>query len=381
MPPSKQTAELTFGLQALIYRIRQLIKERRGYSKTKARELAKLLRESRDDFARVKTEDIIANDDLIAALEIIELHCEQLLVRANMLDHLAFGQKRKSRTMRRGKSDSSTANKDGSASGLWRILGFGKDARKQRPGEDDAAGIGGRPASNAGRSSERLEVVRSSDSAPGGTVTPPDAGPPDCYIEPELDRAAAVIFFSYPRLPRDIQGLPELRAKLVQRWGTEFAARAQEENNPPVELPQELVDALRVQKAPAGLVEKYLKEIARSHGISWQQDSENGDDEHSPSEDNNNNNKSNNNNSGGSIGHTKKRHESSADGSTPLRHTQSEVAPATTPSETFKDSEASPGVISQSYPPAAPTGESLERSKTGIPQVDELARRFAALKR
>ncbi|EFE32998.1 uncharacterized protein ARB_00085 [Trichophyton benhamiae CBS 112371] len=342
MPLPKQTA--------LVFRLRQLKKERQGYSKAKHRELAKLLKEGREDFARIKTEDVISNDNLIAALEVLELHCEQLQVRANILDHLAFGQKKNKTPVRhRGKAqrDARLKNSAGGAKagshpagegtkptsgggwGIWNLFGFSSTptSSSQQLAE-----------SLPGRSPDEPVVQTEGND---GDVTEQQY---EVYIDPELDRSAAVVFYCYARIPRDVPGLLEVKNKLSLRWGSDFVSRAQDDDDLPVELPEILLDRLRVRKAPESLVESYLTEIARSHGIPYgdiiiDEEQEAGisiNDAH-PAETKNGEARSTQGASGGSE----------------ARSEASNTAAA-------KDTASKLG---------------------GIPEVDELARRFAALKK
>ncbi|EEP82331.1 predicted protein [Uncinocarpus reesii 1704] len=379
MPLPKQTTDLTLALQALIYRIRQLIRERRGYSKAKARELAKLLKDGREDFARIKTEEVIANDNLIAALEIIELHCEQLHVRVNILDHIAFGQNRKGKApavRRRGNHPGSGRVAPGPAAGegksgnggwgLWKFLGLGAGSQGQAP--DDA---GRQPTEDPGLAKHNVGdgVVKGGDQTHKELELEPEPEPePEVFIEPELDRAAAVIFYSYPRLPRDIAGLPELRVKLIQRWGNDFASRVQDDDEPPVELPEELVERLRVQRASPVLVEKYLKEIARSHGIRWHQD----EDEDDGDDDDQGQAVENNQLPEIAGKDPASRADAQAADDRGKRSPPGDVKGVETPSSTAADI----------LPLESRTSEPHESTVGGgIPEVDELAKRFAALKR
>ncbi|EFQ98576.1 DUF292 domain containing protein [Nannizzia gypsea CBS 118893] len=349
MPLPKQTQDLIFALQALVFRLRQLKKERQGYSKAKHRELAKLLKEGREDFARIKTEDVISNDNLIAALEVLELHCEQLQVRANILDHLAFGQKKnKTPARHRGKGKQDTRPRNSAGGG--------------RAGSHPA-GEGSKPASGGGwgiwnlfgfSSTSAASSQHVADSQPGQSSDEPaphaegydEDGTEqqyEVYIDPELDRSAAVVFYSYARIPRDIPGLLEVKNKLALRWGADFVSRAQDDDDLPVELPEVLLDRLRVRKAPESLVESYLTEIARSHGIPYgdvdiaeQQETE--------------------------------QEGTSTNGACPAETKQGEGQPTQRPSVGSEASNAA--------------GVKDTASKLGgIPEVDELARRFAALKK
>lgn len=177
---------------------------------------------------------------------------------------------------------------------------------------------------------------------------------PETFIEPELDRCAAIIFYAYQRLPRDVPGLPELRSKLILRWGNDFANRTQEDDSP-IEIPDELVERLQVRRPPATLVEMYLKEIARSHGIPWHQE----DDEEADG--------------------------SGESGDTPQKQGQGDPPKysANDPSSlqgrtTRNDITPSPSLEDKMQPG---TSTEAEERDGGIPEIDELAKRFAALKR
>ncbi|PGG95258.1 hypothetical protein AJ79_10158 [Helicocarpus griseus UAMH5409] len=398
MPVPKQTTELIFSLRALIYRIRQLKKERHGYSKAKHRELAKLLKEGRDDLARIKTEDVIGNDNVIAALEILELYCEQLHVRANILDHIALGQKRGAGPRRRleGRSSSSQGNNASAGGGgggggagaggwgIWRALGFGS-SQPQPHAQATTPPL--RPSSRDKdtRTEEQSKDQQQSQQEPPSPPQPEK----DVYLDPDLDKAAAVIFYCYIRLPRDIPGLPELRTKLIQRWGNDFATKAQEAD-PSIPIPEELIDRLKVQNPPESLVENYLKEIARAHGVSWHEEEEEeggkgngGEKEGTISADERGGSLAKENDGYKVSGLDGSRKEASVQdrhvhvqaghdkqpssvGIAPPGRGPTDLAPSNSPSPN-PQAEAPPTLV--------------ETKGGGIPEVDELAQRFAALKK
>lgn len=319
---------------------------------------------------------MIANDNLIAALEILELHCEQLQVRANILDHIAFGQKKKKTTKRqpptqarynartaghvRSKSSSSggvantAAGGGGDGWGIWKLFGFSSTAppqQQQRRRQDQEQS--GKQHQRA-RSPHAIqqqeeeegeeereeqtqdEIKNDNEPAIDDTADLYD----EIYIDPELDLSAAVVFYSHHRIPRDVPGLPEVRNKLALRWGNDFATRAQDDDEPPVKLPEELTDRLRVRKAPVLLVEGYLKEIARSHKIPFRGvNDEDDDDEEEVVE----------------------LEEDKEGGGLSLQPDTSQL-----------------GTKPESHNPSS-TGS--EGRSGGIPEMDELARRFAALKK
>ncbi|KAM5429413.1 Vacuolar protein sorting-associated protein ist1 [Microsporum canis] len=350
MPLPKQTQDLIFALQALVFRLRQLKKERQGYSKAKHRELARLLKEGREDFARIKTEDVISNDNLIAALEVLELHCEQLQVRANILDHLAFGQKKnktparhKGRTAREvrskgspggGKTGEGTKPATGSGWGIWNLFGFSSTSSSSPAAAPQQAVD--RP------SSQQLDQhLDGSDAQTERKDEENTEKQYDVYLDPELDRSAAVVFYSYARIPRDVPGLLEVKNKLALRWGSDFASRAQDDDDLPVELPEILLDRLRVRKAPESLVESYLNEIARSHGIPY-----------------------------GDVDINEQQETEQEETSTNARPVEDKQVEG--PSG---DSNARPEANTST------AAKEIASKLGGIPEVDELARRFAALKK
>ncbi|KAI5308678.1 hypothetical protein KEM55_005126, partial [Ascosphaera atra] len=138
-----------------------------------------------------------------------------------------------------------------------------------------------------------------------------------------------------------------LRAKLVHRWGNEFALKAQEGDPSIVEIPRDLIERLRLEKPPESLIDSYLREIARSHripyhGETWEEEEEEvrgGDGKEAAGS------------TGGGSQDSKGHATGSGNG---------------------QDSSGS----------GAPEGEGKQSSpEGGVPGVDELARRFAALKR
>ncbi|KAI5291403.1 hypothetical protein KEM54_004938 [Ascosphaera aggregata] len=351
MPQPKQTTELIFSLRALIYRLRQLTKERRGYSKAKHRELAKLLRDGQEGLARIKAEDVIANDNLIIALEILELHCERLHVRANILDHLVaqkgsrgkYSPKRRPTTPQRqppakqashARSSSSSSSSQSGGWSLGRLFGFGSPPPSPGPVTQPEK----KPDSDSAKASDDQTTTEVEGNEGSESATQEEKKQErDVYIDPELDRDAAAIFYSYARIPRDIPGLLELRARLVHRWGNDFALKAQDGDPSIVEIPKDLTERLRIEKPPESLIDGYLREIARSykipfHGETWDSDDEDqgGDEAEGSSENASASNKKNRESDAGQSGGTPRKSQS---------------------------------------------------SKDGIPEIDELAKRFAALKK
>jgi vacuolar protein sorting-associated protein IST1 len=151
--------------------------------------MADLLSQSREASARIRVENIIATDITVELMEILELYAELLMARAGMLDL-------------RDKNI-----KDGTIT------------------------------ANSGEDSTGLE------------------------------EAAASIIYAAPRLPRDVRELGIVRGMLIDRFGKDFAMKASE--NVDNCVPARVVDKLKVDPPSQKLVQAYLEEIARTYGVDW----------------------------------------------------------------------------------------------------------------
>lgn len=154
------------------------------------REMAELLASSREASARIRVENIIQTDICVELMEILELYAELLLARAGLLDA-------RDKAVKDGTLDANAV-------------------------EDLASG---------------------------------------------LEEAAASIIYAAPRLPREVRELGIVRALLVERFGKEFAIRAQENRDEIV--PKRVTDKLKVEPPKEVLVTAYLTEIARTYGVEW----------------------------------------------------------------------------------------------------------------
>ncbi|OAL26843.1 hypothetical protein AYO22_04010 [Fonsecaea multimorphosa] len=148
--------------------------------------MAELLAQSREASARIRVENIIHTDITVELMEILELYAELLLARAGLLD------------------------------------------------------------------------VRDKNIKEGTAQAGDDTG---------LEEAAASIIYSAPRLPRDVRELGIVRSMLIERFGKDFAIRANENEDNCV--PARVVDKLKVDPPSAKLVQAYLEEIARTYGVDW----------------------------------------------------------------------------------------------------------------
>ena len=82
-----------------------------------------------------------------------------------------------------------------------------------------------------------------------------------------LEEAAASIMYAAPRFPREVRELGMVRVLLVERFGKEFAIRAQENRDNIV--PERVVKKLKVDPPSEKLVTAYLSEIAKTYGVDW----------------------------------------------------------------------------------------------------------------
>ncbi|OJI96883.1 hypothetical protein ASPVEDRAFT_121357, partial [Aspergillus versicolor CBS 583.65] len=326
-------AKLTSTLHLLIPRLRLLQKKSTASSVVQRRELAQLLENQRDASARIRVENVIATDIAVEVMEMVELYCELLLARAGVLDGLAFGES-------------------------------GARARARSLGEDAT-------------------------------------GDEAYYLDAALDEAATAILYAWSRFPTEVRELTLLRSLLADRYGKDFMNLASENKLAGVKVPERLVKGLRVRPPSAELVESYLKEIARAYKVPWGEtegesqvegdipDVDAGDFAGDGGE-------------GGDlddqvrVGEVVRRASETAEltRATPPRGFNPQSSPVSVappgprsdnpnprvkvPDDKDGDSSSGggPGVSSPSPSPSA-----QRRDKSGIPDVDELSRRFAALKR
>lgn len=169
---------------------------------TARREMATLLDTAREQSARIRVENIIQTDICVELMEILELYAELLLARAGLLDQ---------------RDKMLKENKDS---------GAGKEALVEDTG---------------------------------------------------LEEAAASIIYAAPRLPREVRELAVVRGLLIERFGKEFGVRANENRDGCV--PKRVVEKLKVEPPREALVTAYLVEIARTYGVEWPRRREGEDDE------------------------------------------------------------------------------------------------------
>ncbi|PIG85129.1 DUF292 domain protein, partial [Aspergillus arachidicola] len=377
--------KLTSTLHLLIPRLRLLQKKSTASSVIQRRELSQLLSENKDASARIRVENVIATDIAIEVMEMVELYCELILARANVLDQNAFSEKgvearnrAKEAWVEMRRKEQGLGSSPGSTSGGGDAAGSGK-----RSGFRFGALFGG----GGSKREETVSVESTGVQDVGDTA----------YIDSALDEAAAAIFYAYPRFPSDVRELTILRGLLADRYGKEFMTLAQDDRFPEADglrVPERLVKGLRVRPPSQELVESYLREIARAYGVAWGGDGEelgeaptgfvdgDGDDDAT---------------AGGDVPVTPRKEGRPAD----VERRMSETAELTraTPPKGLQSGKspvivAPPGPRSDNPNPRVkvPDGngkgeaevEPRSPSKTtkgGIPELDELTRRFAALKR
>ena len=103
--------------------------------------------------------------------------------------------------------------------------------------------------------------------------------------DPGLEEAVKSIIYAAPRT--DIKELQQARQLLVEKYGKDFALEAIE--NSDGKVAERVVKKLRVEPPEQKLVTAYLEEIARTYGIPWPKDTvkpdeqQNNDDDDEPS--------------------------------------------------------------------------------------------------
>lgn len=269
MNPNKMTdtkdskTRLVSTLRLLIPRLRLLQKKDTASSVVQRRELSQLLSEGRDASARIRVENVIATDIAVEVMEMVELYCELLLARANVLDQMAFSDQgtrarlrakevlKKRTQTQAGATATTTAGVKGAGESTGSRFGFSWLGGQKK--EAERAGTHSSGSASAAEDS-------------GDGVTDED----NPYMDTALDEAAVVVFYAWHRFPHEVREFTMLRTMLGERYGKEFMTLAQDNKVDTVKVPDRLLKGLRVRPPGQDLVESYLREIAKAYGIEWQ---------------------------------------------------------------------------------------------------------------
>jgi len=204
--------------------------------------------------------------------------------------------------------------------------------------------------------------------------------------DPGLEEAVKSLIYAAPRT--DVKELQNVRILLVEKYGKEFALKVQ--NEPQGEVSEKVLKKLEVTPPREELVVGYLEEIARTYGVNWppkpELDDDDDDDDENPS-----------------GGQAQKELEGPIPAGQDVKALEQEQLSRATPPRNFGPS--SPLRVN---PPSPSTDNLHPRVKVGtldlkpskkadagskggtqskgpiggtIPDVDELAKRFAALKK
>ena len=206
----------------------------------------------------------------------VELYCELVLARANLLDQVAFSEKGVGMRgdMRSYYVQLQKQQQQGSQSGK-----AGQDATREKKKEKKESGLFSFSfwRSNPSSSSSTVQQNQPKDTTPTPTESDPESTPQEPtpepqpeekeYISPPLDTATTSIIYAQARFPTEVRELTLLRALLTERYGKEFAALAADDRVPGVRVPAKLVKALRVRAPSEELVDSYLGEIARAYAV------------------------------------------------------------------------------------------------------------------
>ena len=247
-------------LRLLIPRLRLLQKKDTASSVVQRRELSQLLSEGREPSARIRVENVIATDIAVEVMEMVELYCELLLARANVLDQLAFGEKgTRARLRAKELLKKQTHTQAGAATGA----GAAKSATESPGSRFGFSWLGGTQKKEA---SAAASVVAGNPADASEELLTDEE---NAYMDTALDEAALVIFYAWHRFPHELRELTMLRTMLGERYGKEFMTLAQDNKVDSVKVPDRLLKGLRVRPPSQELVESYLREIAKAYGVAW----------------------------------------------------------------------------------------------------------------
>lgn len=248
-------------LRLLIPRLRLLQKKDNASSVVQRRELSQLLAEGRDASARIRVENVITTDIAVEVMEMVELYCELLLARANVLDQLAFGEQGTRARLRAKEQLKKRTQAQAAATGST-------SAAAKGAGESTGSRFGFSWFGGGAQKKEAERTVASmTESVEGEDTTTDDNNP---YLDTALDEAAVVVFYAWNRFPHEVREFTMLRTMLSERYGKEFQMLATENKVDGVTVPDRLLKSLRVRPPSQDLVESYLREIAKAYGVEWQ---------------------------------------------------------------------------------------------------------------
>ncbi|KAJ5291951.1 hypothetical protein N7478_001202 [Penicillium angulare] len=256
MPPSTQTTRLISNLRLLIPRLRLLQKKDTASSVIQRRELSHLLSEGRDASARIRVENVISTDIGVEVMEIVELYCELLLARANVLDQIAFGEKGTRARLRAKELHKRQMQAQSAKAGA-----SGTEAKQA----ESTGSMFGFSWLGGSQKRETVSTTPAVDGADDTALTDEE----NAYMDTAIDEAAVAIFYAWHRFPHEMRELTILRTMLGERYGKEFMTLAQDNKVDSVKVPERLLRGLRVRSPGQELVENYLREIARAYGVTW----------------------------------------------------------------------------------------------------------------
>jgi vacuolar protein sorting-associated protein IST1 len=307
-------------------------------AKQQRRHMAELIGEKKLESARIRVENIIRSDIITELHEILELYCELLLARIQLL--------------------------------------------------------------------EQMPTVSSSSKQKATDETKPSSALEEYDLDPGLEEAVRAIVFAAPKT--DIKELSLARALLIEKFGKDFALEVQSGTN----VPERVLSRLRVDTPKSELVDAYLREICRTYGVHFPGDPTS-EDETIIGEEEEEEEDDEEDGEGGARNKTLENplQAEALERATPPRDSIGQpsplrIAPPSPTTENVSPSVRLPGGDAKGVRPpptarkasagaatsgsaAGGKGKAKEKSSSApdsgpggkIPDVDELAKRFAALKR
>lgn len=309
MPPPTLVSRLKVQLKLSISRLRMTQQKDTALAKQSRRQMAQLLEQGKLESAKIRIENIIRQDITTELHEILELYCELLLARSQLLD------------------------------------------------PPSSSSLGLRPTSPSQQA----------------------------QCDPGLEEAVRSLIYAAPRT--EVKELHSARALLVEKFGKDFALSAMEGEG----VAERVLNKLKVETPSPALVDAYMREIARAYGVLVPGEPEDGEDEEEgDGVDNDDDDEPGDGEKVKALEApleaedlTKATPPKKLGPASPLR-----IAPPSPSSENVAPKVKLPGP-----PESKPSGKAKKAEDEGkakkkddgpggkIPDVDELAKRFAALKR
>lgn len=230
------------------------------------REILSLLQSNKLASAKLKVETLIQADMAMEVMAVLEVCAELLVARGRLLDVVEPRERVRGRDW--GAWDARQKEKREREKRREEVLA--QKMKREVEGEM-AAKENGEEQENGKKDEEaeaEAEAKKKEEEEKDQELEDEEEDEEDQDEYTPLDTASATLLYASLRLPHNIPELTTLRTLLTERWGKEFAARAQD-NIGGFMVPEKVVRGLKVGVVKSVVVDGYLRTIAQAYGVEW----------------------------------------------------------------------------------------------------------------